>query len=68
MEDYSTLKNCLEQNQTHYYTFHPKAEKPTKAVICHLPGDAPTEDTANRLLALGYKVHNVRKMTTSRQQ
>lgn len=69
MEDYSTLKNCLEQNQTHYYTFHPKAEKPTKAVIRHLPGDAPAEDTAkNRMPALGYKVHNVRKMTTSRQQ
>jgi len=68
MEDYVTLKKHLDQNQTHYYTFHPKAEKPIKAVIRHLPGETPAEDIANELLALGYKVHNVRQMTTTRQQ
>ena len=68
MEDYLTLKNHLDQDQTHYYTFHTKAEKPIKAVIRHLPGETPAEDIANELLALGYKVHNVRQMSTTRQQ
>jgi hypothetical protein len=31
MEDYLTLKNHMDQNQTHYYTFH------IKTVIRHLP-------------------------------
>jgi len=61
-----TLKNHLDQNQTHYYTFHPKAEKLIKAVIWHLPGETPAEDIANKLLSLEYNVHNVRQMTTSR--
>ena len=52
----------------HYYTFHTKAEKPIKAVIRHLPGETPAEDIANELLSLGYKVHNVRQMSTTRQQ
>jgi hypothetical protein len=68
MEDYLILKKHLDQNQTHYYTFHPKAEKPIKAVIRHLPGETPAEDIANELLASGYKVHNVRQMTSTRQQ
>ena len=48
--------------------FHPKAEKPIKAVIRYLPGETPAEDIVNELLALGYKVDNVRQMTTTRQQ
>ena len=68
MADYLILKKHFDQNQTHYYTFHPKAEKPIKAVIRHLPGETPAEDIANELLALGYKVHNVRQMTSTRQQ
>jgi hypothetical protein len=68
MDDYSILKQYLEQNETPYYTFHPKGERPIKAVIRHLPGETPAEDIANELLALGYKVHNVRQMTTTRQQ
>jgi hypothetical protein len=36
MDDYSMLKQHLEQNETPYYTFHPKLERPIKAVydIC----------------------------------
>jgi hypothetical protein len=33
MDDYSTLKNYLEQNETPYYTFYPKAEERIKAVM-----------------------------------
>ena len=66
MEDYLLLKKHFEQNQTHYYTFHPKAEKPIKAVIRLLPGETPAEDIANELLALGYNMQNVRQMTTTR--
>jgi hypothetical protein len=68
MDDYSVLKTHLDNNQTHYFTYHPKAEKPIKAVIRHLTGETPAEDIANELQALGYKVHNVRQMTTTRQQ
>ena len=68
MEYYLTLKNHLDQDQTHYYTFHTKAEKPIKAVTHHLPGETPAEDVTNELLALGCKVHNVRQMSTTRQQ
>jgi hypothetical protein len=68
MEDYLILRKHLDQNQTHYYTFHQKTEKPIKAVIRHLPGETPAEDITNKLLALGYKLHNVRQMTTTRQQ
>lgn len=67
-DDCSTLRNYLEQNETPYYMFHPKAEKPIKAVIRYLPGETPAEDIVNELLALGYKVHNVRQMTTTHQQ
>jgi hypothetical protein len=68
MEEYTSLKNHIQLNETHYYTFHPKADKPIKAVIRHLPGETPAEDIANELLALGYKVYNVRQMTTTRPQ
>ena len=66
MDDYSTLKQHLEQNKTPYYTFHPKGERPMKSVydICL----QKPQNIANELLALGYKVHNVRQMTTTRQQ
>ena len=37
-------------------------------VIRHLPGGTPAEDIPNELLALGHKVHNVRQISTSRQQ
>jgi len=66
-DDYSTLKQYLER-ETPYYTSHPKGERPIKAIIRHLPGKTPAEDITNELLALGYKVHNVRQMTTTRQQ
>ena len=68
MEDYTTLKTHLENTKRNYYTFHPKDEKPIKAVIRHLPIDTLAEDIANELLAMDYKVHNVKQMSTTRQQ
>ena len=68
MEDYTTLKTHLQNTKRNYYTFHPKDENPIKAVIRQLPIDTPAEDIANELLAMDYKVHNVKQMTTTRQQ
>jgi hypothetical protein len=68
MDDYTALKAHLESTERNYYTFHPKDEKPIKAVIRHLPIDTPAEDIANELVAMDYKVQNVRQMTTTRQQ
>jgi hypothetical protein len=36
--------------------------------VRHFPGETPAEVIANEQLALGYKVHNVRQMTTTLQQ
>jgi hypothetical protein len=68
MEDYLAIKSHLDESKQPYYTFHPKADKPIKAVISHLPGETPAEDIANELLALGYKVINVRQLTSTRPQ
>jgi hypothetical protein len=41
MADYSAIRAYFDSNQLHYYTFHPKYEKPIKAVIRQLPGGTP---------------------------
>jgi hypothetical protein len=43
------MKSYLEENNFHYFTFSPKSEKPTKAVIRHLPPDMPAEDISSGL-------------------
>jgi hypothetical protein len=53
MEDYLAIKGHLDESKQPYYTNHPKADKPIKAVIRQLPGETPAEDIANELLALG---------------
>jgi len=52
----------------HYYTFHTKSQKLIKAVIHHLPGQTPAENIPNELMAMEYKVNNVRQMTITSQQ
>jgi hypothetical protein len=37
MAEYSAMKTYLEKNNLHYFTFSQNSEKPTKAVIHHLP-------------------------------
>jgi hypothetical protein len=43
MTAYVAIMCHLDAHNLQYYTFHPKSEKPVKAVF-HLPGDTPAED------------------------
>jgi hypothetical protein len=67
MADYSVMNAYLDKNNLHYFTFSPKAKKPIKAVILHLPPDKPAEDISNSLEDLGFKVINARQMTATRR-
>jgi hypothetical protein len=67
MADYSAMKSYLENNNLHYFTFSSSSEKPMKAVIRHLPPDKLAEDTSSSLEYLGFKVINVRQLTTNRR-
>jgi hypothetical protein len=49
----------------HHFTFSPNSEKPTKAVIHHLPPDMPAEDISSSLEDLDFNVFNVRQMTAT---
>jgi hypothetical protein len=49
-----------------YFTFHPKSEKPIKAVIRQLPANTPAEDIASSLQDLGFTIISVKQMTSSR--
>jgi hypothetical protein len=53
MADYVAIKRHFDHSQLSYFTFHPKNEKPIKAVIRHLPCDTPAEDISQELTALG---------------
>jgi hypothetical protein len=65
--DYSAMKSYLEKNNLQYFTFSPNPEKLIKAVIRHLPPDTPAEDISNSLENLGFKMINVRQLTTNRR-
>jgi hypothetical protein len=65
MVDYQAVKTFFNDHTLFYYTFYPKAEKPIKAVICHLPTNTPAEDIANGLVELGFDVISVRQMSTA---
>jgi hypothetical protein len=66
MADYSAIREYFDKNHLNYFTFHPKSQKPIKAVIRHLPIDTPAEDISNGLQDLGYSVLSVKQMTASR--
>jgi hypothetical protein len=66
MGDY-TIRQHFEQSSLNYFTFHPKTEKPLKAVIRHVPSDTPAENISNKLQPLGFTVISVRHMTTTRR-
>jgi hypothetical protein len=66
MADYSAIKDHFDSKAFHYFTFHPKSEKPIKAVIRHLPMDTPAEDLSKGLQDLGFSVLSVKQMTASR--
>jgi hypothetical protein len=65
MADYSAIRSYFDSNHLHYFTFHPKSEKPIKAVIRQLPGDTPAEDISNGLQDLGFSILSVKQMTAN---
>jgi hypothetical protein len=67
MADYSALRSYFDSIHLHYFTFHPKSEKPIKSVIRQLPGDKPAEDISNGLQDLGFSILSVKQMTANRQ-
>jgi hypothetical protein len=66
MADYFSIKQLFDHRQLSYFTFHPKCEKPIKAVIRHLASDTPAEDISQELTALGFNIISARQMTVSR--
>jgi hypothetical protein len=67
MADYSTIRSHFESNNLHYYTCHPKSQKPIKAVIRHLPLRTPAEDISDGLDSLGFDVISVKQMSSTRR-
>jgi hypothetical protein len=60
MADYSAIMRHLEQNNTHYFPFRAKPERPIKAAIHHVPNDSSGE-----WVALSFDVINVSQMTSN---
>jgi hypothetical protein len=52
MADFLAVKSHFEGNNLSFFTFYPKSEKPTKAVIRHLPFNTPAENICDGLVAL----------------
>jgi hypothetical protein len=65
--DYSAIRALSDGKKMSYYTFHPKFEKPIRAVIRHLPIETPAEDMCNGLTELGFSLMSVRQLTTNRR-
>jgi hypothetical protein len=65
MGDYSAVRAYLDSKNLHYYTFHPKSQKPIKAVIRHLPSNTPAEDISHGLVSLGFDVISVKQIAST---
>jgi endonuclease V-like protein UPF0215 family len=65
MVDYQAVKSRFDQNSLSYYTFYPKAEKPIKAVLCHLPNNTPAQDISDGLVDLGFDVTSIKEMSSA---
>jgi hypothetical protein len=66
MADYSAIKSSPEKNDLHCFTFFPNSEKPTNAVIRHIPPATPAEDISNSPDEVGVNAINVRQMAANR--
>jgi hypothetical protein len=66
MTHYLVIKKHLEQKRVPHYTYHPKSEKPIKAVMRHLPGNTPAADIASELLAMDFTLISVRQLSSKR--
>jgi hypothetical protein len=53
MEDFSTIKSYLENNNLAYFTFYPKFLKPINTATHHLPLNTPAEDMSDGLVSPG---------------
>jgi hypothetical protein len=41
---YSAITRHFYPNNLHYFTFHPKSERPIKAAVRHPPSNTPADD------------------------
>jgi hypothetical protein len=67
MDYIEAVKAHFSTNDLTYFTFFPKALKPIKAVIRHLPPNTPAEDISDGLVNQGFDVISVKQMTTVRR-
>jgi hypothetical protein len=67
MAEFSTIHSHFEMNNLPYFTFYPKSQKPTKAVIRHLPFTTSAEDITDGLVNLGFDVISVKQMSATRR-
>jgi hypothetical protein len=67
MVDFQAVKSHFDSCSLSYYSFFPKADKPIKAVIRHIPINTPAEDIAEGLGDSGFDVVSVRQLTTTRR-
>jgi hypothetical protein len=67
MADFQSVISYFDSRNLSYFSFYPKSQKPIKAVIRHLPQNAPAENISDGLMSLGFDVINVKQMTTSRR-
>jgi hypothetical protein len=67
MVDFSPTRSQFESNNSPYFTFYPKSQKPIKAVIRHLPFITPAEDISFGLVNLGFAALSVKQMSTTRR-
>jgi hypothetical protein len=67
MADFAKIRKYLENNNLSYFTLLPKSEKPSKAVIRHLPSNTPAQDVSDGLTDLGFDIISVKQMSGTRR-
>jgi hypothetical protein len=65
MVNFQAIKSHFEENNLSFFTFYSKAERPTKALICHLPHNTRAIDICDGLVSLSFDVISVKQMTTN---
>jgi hypothetical protein len=62
MAEFRAIKPYFDKERFHYFSFHPKSQKPIKAVIRHLPKNILAEGISSRLVDIGFRT-NIKQMT-----
>jgi hypothetical protein len=65
MTDFSAIKSFQEEKLP--FTFHPKSERPIKAIIRHLPSITPAEEIYEAMKELGFEVIGIKQMSSNRR-